>query len=281
MRGNSGGQFLATPRDIGGKIIFLRGRFALCPRVFLTLNIVNTSHRWWWWWWWRWRWWCGWWWWWWYDKKKNLIVFLSRDLFPVTVGSRSAQVLHYHMYLRYIYITLFFMHRYSIQGEFMHPFSHTAYKHTLSFHSRLVSSSKYTVTSLYGLFFCGGVVKVSTSQTTSEMFREIKSNAGASSNTPSRPLTADVSDGYLALSLAVILLTSACSRWGLSARDSLINRSACWQRSSGGRKRGGGRPGRRERPGGLRKGVVKGDHVSPQTPMELLSRVKKTHKTLI
>jgi len=31
------GAFVAPPGDIGGKMIFLRGRFALCPRVFLKL----------------------------------------------------------------------------------------------------------------------------------------------------------------------------------------------------------------------------------------------------
>ena len=38
MRGNYGGIFCPPLRDIRGKIIFLRGSFALCPRVFPTLS---------------------------------------------------------------------------------------------------------------------------------------------------------------------------------------------------------------------------------------------------
>jgi len=34
------GAFSAPPRDIGGKIIFLRGSFAFCSHVFLTLTPV-------------------------------------------------------------------------------------------------------------------------------------------------------------------------------------------------------------------------------------------------
>jgi len=40
---NPGGIFRPSPRDIRGNIIFLRGSFTLCPRVFLTLVI---SHFW-------------------------------------------------------------------------------------------------------------------------------------------------------------------------------------------------------------------------------------------
>ena len=37
IRGNYGGIFCPPLSDIRGKIIFLRGSFALCPRVFPTL----------------------------------------------------------------------------------------------------------------------------------------------------------------------------------------------------------------------------------------------------
>ena len=42
MRGNYGGIFCPPLSDIRGKIIFLRGSFALCPRVFPTLKEMEV-----------------------------------------------------------------------------------------------------------------------------------------------------------------------------------------------------------------------------------------------
>ena len=43
LRGNYGGIFCPPLCDIRGKIIFLRGSFALCPRVFPTLRYTHVS----------------------------------------------------------------------------------------------------------------------------------------------------------------------------------------------------------------------------------------------
>ena len=44
IRGNYGGIFCPPLSDIRGKIIFLGGSFALCPRVFLTLVYIESAH---------------------------------------------------------------------------------------------------------------------------------------------------------------------------------------------------------------------------------------------
>jgi len=44
IRGNYGGILCPSPCDIRGKIIFLRGSFALCPCVFPTLYRSVTLH---------------------------------------------------------------------------------------------------------------------------------------------------------------------------------------------------------------------------------------------